>query len=134
MQALPHDGVNRFQGWESRLKIPIPYPWPSKNPICPLGGFFFLFFPDSLKAQEYLTSQAASPWRREPAGASWSRTAQASRMPDSVGRFQTPGRPPLLTFFKAFGACFSHFGGLFTGVYISFNEDKGFCPLICYKG
>lgn len=45
MQALPHDGVNRFQGWESRLKIPIPVPWPSKNPICPLGGFFFLFFP-----------------------------------------------------------------------------------------
>lgn len=110
------------------------FPGLAKTQSVHLVGFFFFFSPDSLKAQEYLTSQAPSPWRCEPAGASWSRTAQASRMPDSVGRFQTPGRPPLLTFFKAFGACFSHFGGLFTGVYISFNEDKGFCPLICYKG
>ena len=132
-QALSDDGVNRFQAWESKLKIPIPLPWASKKAQCACACACF----PSLKAQEYLKNQAVSPWRCEPVGDSWSRATQASRTPHSMGRFQTPRRPPSLTFPKVLRACFSCWGGggtLLSSADVSSNEDNVLSSLKGYKG
>ena len=129
--------VSRDGSQNSKFQSHFPGQAKRPNFLCVCVCIFFFFFLPSLKARECLTNQAVSPWRCEPVGDSWSRATQASRMPHSMGQFQTPRRSPSLTFPKVLGACFSRCGrggALLSSVDISSNADKAFHPLKATKG